>query len=226
MKILPNEEFLELFLRYRNHGNQAARAAIIEANQGLVRSIADRHASSLHAGRYDRGLVSFIEWEDLTQAGTEGLLEALERFDPRRGCEFSTFAYAWIDKRIRLLIHSWLFIRNSREFLTVQAVDDPREEKPRRNYRNHFGNEAGPDSEAEIAEQAGMVNQILQTIPDRDREIISLRFGIRDGREWSSYKIAARVALSPQRVRQIVDETLVKLWNVYQRQFKSGRMPI
>jgi RNA polymerase primary sigma factor len=55
----------------------------IEANQGLVRSIARRY----------RGLG--VPFEDLVQEGNIGLMRAVEKFDPSRG-RFSTYAAWWI----------------------------------------------------------------------------------------------------------------------------------
>jgi RNA polymerase sigma-B factor len=56
------------------------REQIILQHQGLVRSIAARFA-----GRGE-------PLEDLIQVGNIGLINALDRFDPRRGVRFSTFA--------------------------------------------------------------------------------------------------------------------------------------
>jgi RNA polymerase sigma factor for flagellar operon FliA len=56
----------------------------IEANLPLVRKIASDVRRSI--GR-------LVEMDDLVAYGTQGLLEANERFDPRRGVAFSTFAY-------------------------------------------------------------------------------------------------------------------------------------
>jgi len=41
-----------------------------------------------------------LPFEDLVQEGSIGLLDAIERFDPRRGAAFSTFAYWCIRKTI------------------------------------------------------------------------------------------------------------------------------
>src|ERR1044072_3200643 len=58
--------------------------AMIEADQGLVRSVARRY----------RGLG--VPFEDLVQEGNIGLMRAVEKFDRSRGLKFSTYAVWWI----------------------------------------------------------------------------------------------------------------------------------
>jgi len=61
----------------------------VEANLGLV------HRA---AGQYSRRGLPF---DDLVQAGTIGLMRAVERFDPERGNRFSTFSVWWIQQAIQ-----------------------------------------------------------------------------------------------------------------------------
>jgi RNA polymerase sigma factor for flagellar operon FliA len=56
------------------------------------------------AGKLQRGLPASVEVGDLLSAGTIGLLQAIEAFDPDRGLRFATFA-PW---RIKGAMHDWL----------------------------------------------------------------------------------------------------------------------
>jgi RNA polymerase sigma factor FliA len=64
-------------------GNLAAREALLAEHISLVHHV----ARQIH-----RRVSSDVELDELVSAGTMGLIEALERFEPTRGLAFSTFA--------------------------------------------------------------------------------------------------------------------------------------
>jgi RNA polymerase primary sigma factor len=53
--------------------------------------------------------------------------------------------------------------------------------------------------------------QLLRYLPPRDREVIELRYGLRDGRPRTLEEIAERHGLSRERVRQIEARSLKRL---------------
>ncbi|WP_411103068.1 SigB/SigF/SigG family RNA polymerase sigma factor [Streptomyces sp. cmx-4-9] len=77
-------------------GHQYARNTLIEMNMSLVR-FAARSFRSRTGGASGAG----AEMEDILQAGTIGLIKAIDRFDPDRGVEFSTLALPYITGEIK-----------------------------------------------------------------------------------------------------------------------------
>ena len=74
--------------RKARYGDNMAKERLIESNMRLVVSIAKNY------------LASGIPMEDLIQEGAIGLMTATERFDPRMGYRFSTYATQWIRQSI------------------------------------------------------------------------------------------------------------------------------
>lgn len=85
--ILTKETEIELFKRIKN-GEIQARDEAIQKNLRLVISIAKK--------RLNRGL----DLTDLIQYGNIGLIKAIEKFDLKKECRFSTYATCWIRQAI------------------------------------------------------------------------------------------------------------------------------
>jgi RNA polymerase sigma factor for flagellar operon FliA len=72
-----------LWQRFRASGDREARARLLDGYLGLV----------LHCARdLARRVSCSVELDDLISAGTVGLVQTLEGFDPARGLAFSTYA--------------------------------------------------------------------------------------------------------------------------------------
>jgi len=77
---LPKDEVKRLLRELRETASPAIRATLIESHLGLVEYLARRFA-----GRGE-------PLDDLIQVATIGLVKAVDRFDPDREVEFSTYA--------------------------------------------------------------------------------------------------------------------------------------
>jgi RNA polymerase primary sigma factor len=86
--LLTADQEIELSKRVQR-GDLAAREHMIRANLRLVVSIAKNYVN--------RGLA----FMDLIEEGNIGLMKAVEKFDPKAGCRFSTYATWWIKQGIR-----------------------------------------------------------------------------------------------------------------------------
>jgi RNA polymerase sigma-B factor len=91
MSISPaeREALRAKFVEYKNTHDRRLRNELIEAHRPLASHLARRFSN--------RG----EPVDDLLQVANLGMLKAVERFDPERGLEFSTFATATVDGELK-----------------------------------------------------------------------------------------------------------------------------
>lgn len=143
-------------------GNELARQRLIESNMRLVINIAKTYRNKC------------IPLEDLIQEGAIGLMQAAQRFDPKRGFRFSTYATHWIrqaigraidnkSKAIRLPAHVSQWLR--------------RIEKERTRLLREKGVEPTPE---QLAEALGISSRKLMTLLQSSQEMVSLDMSVGD----------------------------------------------
>lgn len=76
----PRQELKELFFEFARSGDRDIRSQLVEAHVGLAHHLARRF---VYRGE---------PYDDLVQVGSLALIKAVDRFDPDRGVEFTTFA--------------------------------------------------------------------------------------------------------------------------------------
>jgi len=91
MSLSPEERAVlrEKFVEYKRTNTRKLRNELIEAHRSLASHLARRFAN--------RG----EPFDDLLQVAYLGMLKAVERFDPDRGLEFSTFATATVEGELK-----------------------------------------------------------------------------------------------------------------------------
>lgn len=98
LPLLSPEEEIKLFQKLeRNPENEKVREEIIEKNIGLAKDLAKKIRDS-HSN------LNSLTLEDLRNAGIIGLIEAVRKFDWRKGYKFSTYAVHWIRREITMSI--------------------------------------------------------------------------------------------------------------------------
>ncbi len=132
-----------------------ATEKLIEANRGLVRSIALRFR--------DRG----VEFEDLMQIGTIGMLKAIRSFDLSMGTAFSTYAVPLIFGEIRRYIRDEGPIKVGRYYKKLGAM--------LMNERNRILSEEGREAHIEeLAKLCSVSVEEAATAIDATSPVVSL----------------------------------------------------
>lgn len=99
-KVLTREEETALFETLRDENTSAEEKKRIEEtlvlrNMGLVVKEARRFASN-----------GSIPMEDLVQEGAQGLVRAIQKFDPSMGKKFSTYATFWVKRDVGRMVRT------------------------------------------------------------------------------------------------------------------------
>lgn len=142
---------------------EAAREALIKANQRLVISVAKRY----------RGLgVPFL---DLIQEGNLGLMRAVERFDPNKGNRLSTYAMWWIRQSIIRAV------ANLSRTIRVPIHAGERERKLRKVAQELQQSLGRTPTANELAIELGLTPRQVQRLQNMGQQAVSLDQPIREG---------------------------------------------
>ena len=137
-------------------GDIAARNRLVNANLRFVVSVAKKYQGQ------------GIPLADLISEGNVGLVQAVERFDPDRGCHFISYAVWWIRQSIlSALCEKSRLIR----LPANRAADIVRIEKAR---KIACGNSSGESETREIARLLGMEENYVDEMMAMSRELVSL----------------------------------------------------
>ncbi|MBF0455876.1 MAG: sigma-70 family RNA polymerase sigma factor [Magnetococcales bacterium] len=91
---------MRLFHLYHQNGDLAARQTLIKSQLILVVTLARKFAKTHKKN----------ELQDLLQAGLVGLLHASDKFDPKQGVRFGSYAKYWVRREIQIVVRKNLRI--------------------------------------------------------------------------------------------------------------------
>jgi RNA polymerase sigma factor (sigma-70 family) len=170
----------------------AVRNRIVRSNLRLVVALARKLS------------VSIDQMSELISEATMPLIRAVELFDIGLGNRFSTYA-TWAVRNHMLRCLKRRHVAQERTVAHDQVWLD-----------RLTDDRTNPEEEARLsARRVESVQQLLTSLSDRERAVISARFGLEgQPRGQSLQDIAERVGLSKERVRQIAIAAIAKLQGI------------
>ena len=178
---------------------------LVEANINLVRKEARRQAGKW-AGDEPAGVREEL-FRELVQAGVPGLHRAAEKFRPELGNRFSTYAMFWIRRDIGEEARAW------RKAYTHVSLDAPVGEEGDATILDLIPDEgaADPVEAADAESRREYAHRLLATLPERDRAMVEMRFGIVTGVPATLREVGKAFGVSTTRADKVINRALLRL---------------
>lgn len=179
-------------------GDQKAKDKLIEHNLRLVVYVAKRYDNTANCSL-----------EDLISIGTIGLVKAIHTFKSDKNIKLATYASRCIENEILM------FLRKNNKIRYEISLDEPLN-------IDYDGNElllgdiVGTDDD--LVEQEMLHNQqkklfyeALKGLTDREKEILVLRYGLKDNDELTQKDVAQLLGISQSYISRLEKKIIKKL---------------
>ena len=185
--------------------DEEAVRRLVADNLNLVRAEARRQAAKW-AGEEPAGVEDEL-YRDLVQAGVAGLRRAADGFRPELGYKFSTYAMPWIRKTVGKEAGKW------RETYTHISLDAPVGEEGEAPGHDLYADEgaADPSEAADLSSLREYARRLLATLPERDRAMVEMRFGIATGVPATLREVGKAFGVSTTRADKVIGRALLRL---------------
>lgn len=197
-KPLSESEEALLIKKYKEDGDLNAKNELIEHNLRLVAHIVKKYAQNKN------------DSDDLLSIGTIGLIKGIDSFVPGKNTRLSTYAAKCIHNEILMVLrakkHSVPEVSLSEAIgsdkegneVTLMDIIPSDADNVEQDYENR-------------AEIKKMYEGIKNALEPRERKIISMRYGLYDGREIPQREIAKMLGISRSYVSRIEKKAVEKL---------------
>ena len=176
---------------------ERARQTLITHNLRLVVYIAKKFEST------------GIGIEDLVSIGTIGLIKAVKTFCPNKNIKLATYASRCIENEILM------FLRKSNQYKNEISIDEPLN-------IDWDGNELllsdilGTDEDTvngniESEAEKSVLREAVERLPERERCIMKMRFGLIDGKEKTQKEVADIIGISQSYISRLEKRIIKKL---------------
>ena len=200
---LKGQEELEA-LEALERGEEAAKQLLIERNLRLVVYIAKRFENT------------GVNLEDLISIGTIGLIKAIGTYRRDKNIKLATYASRCIENEILM------YIRKTACQKAEVSLDEPIN-------MDYDGNELllsdilGTDEDMilrplEDDVDLCVLRQALQELPEREREIILMRYGLYGYKELTQKEVAQKMGISQSYISRLEKRIMLKLRKEFLKQ--------
>lgn len=178
-------------------GDRTARDELITHNLRLVVYLAKKYENS--------GVPS----EDMISIGTIGLIKAVNTFTPERKIKLATYASRCIGNEILM------YLRKSSNRRQDASIDEPLNTDSDGNELLLMdvltSDQAQVGEELERNAERSALLAAVQALNPRERQIMELRFGLRDGVEHTQKEVADSIGISQSYISRLEKRIIKRL---------------
>jgi len=201
-KPLSTQEEEQLLQRMRE-GDTSCRNRLIEHNLRLVAHVVKKYSNTMY------------EMDDLISIGTIGLIKAVDSFNQSKGIRLATYASRCIENELLMLMRSSK--KQSREVSLYDPIGSDKEGNTIQLLDICVAEEVDIVGKMEERQKLSKLQDYIdKVLTKREKEIITLRYGLHGGREVTQREIADKLNISRSYVSRIEKKALKKLKAAYE----------
>ncbi|MEE0981082.1 MAG: RNA polymerase sporulation sigma factor SigE [Acutalibacteraceae bacterium] len=193
---LSKEEEQELMDRLGD-GDEAVREKLIVHNLRLVVYIAKKFESS------------GVGLEDLVSIGTIGLIKAVNTFRTDKNIKLATYASRCIENEILM------FLRKTSQLRNEVSIDEPLNVDWDGNellLSDILGSDADVvNKDIEFEDEKNLLIKTINSMNERERTIMSMRFGLDGGKEHTQKEVADILGISQSYISRLEKRIIERL---------------
>ncbi len=188
------KEYLE---KFKKTGDLEARNVLVRHNLRLVVFIAKKY-------------VNYPDNDELISVGTLGLIKAINTFDGEKGSQLATYASRCIENEILMTMRNYKKRANDVSIYGSIGRDKEGNELSIIDILQ-TDDESAYDKIDEVFVRKSIKNLMEKYLTDRERNIITLRFGLNSGEGMTQQSVADRLGISRSYISRIEKKALSKL---------------
>lgn len=196
---LSKEEELKYLVRAKA-GDEEARNILIEHNLRLVVFLAKKYENTTY------------DIEDLVSIGSIGLIKGINTYKIDKNIKLATYASRCISNEILM------FLRKNKRKRAEVSLEDALNYDAEGNEL-HLEDILGTDenlvpNEYEKQVDKEVLAKEIEGLPDRDKEIMTLRYGLNNTKEYTQKEVAVMLGISQSYISRIEKKVIRKLKQV------------
>lgn len=182
------------------NGDIKAREKLIEHNLRLVVFLAKKYENTN------------VDLEDLVSIGSIGLIKGVNTYKLDKNIKLATYASRCIDNEILMFLR-----KNKRKKKEISLEDSLSYDQDGNEL--HLEDIIGTESDIvtkgieEDNNKMILKNEILK-LPLRDREVMTLRYGLNNNREYTQKEVALKLGISQSYISRIEKKVIKRLKNL------------